>query len=379
MTFSAIAGKVLDPLGLSEPRDWNNQTVSKVITVAFSFVFGFATLGIFHGLYALCSYKKHEEPFTLPEILVKVVIKEQETTGSIKSSQEGESKFGVDEDPLSKRFRVFNDSSCNGCIHGVYITTNEVVTTKEILKESPQVLNSCHIGFSGLHNFDIMAIRESKYGLICDFNPDNKFVIEKALQLIRTAGNRHDFVDQMVLFMEETNTEVRIQHEKGLSKKTMMFYWNYDRAACTEIEQIRAELEREGSWLASDKAFYHIQELAMNDKISAITIDIRNTESFRQIGELCKKESLEIDTLYLSNICEYMQIGEDKEKFVLSVHALLQSDTIVINCPGLCIQDGGSESNLSFRLYQKVRFGKFFVTSEDNDLLFNDADLYVSI
>jgi hypothetical protein len=280
------------------------------------------------------------------------------------------------ENPLSKLLRTFNDTSCNGDLGGVYITSNEtgLFSTQKILLERPLPSNSCHVGFSGLHNFDIMAIRKSNYGLICDFNPHNKVLIEEALRLLRSTLDRQDFVNQMVLFINERNEEARTLHENGLSQNAMKFYRNLDSFVCTEIDQIKNALIQEGSWLASDEAFQHIKMLAMEDKISAITLDIRKSEIFKKISELLHKKSISIDTLYLSNICNYMK-GEDKSKYALSIHALLQPDSIVINCPRQKYPEGKYKEYHSLELHQKVYLGKFFITSEDPESLFCDEHL----
>ncbi len=49
-------GKFLDPLEFSGCREWGDNTDTKIATTVASFVFGAITAGLFHGLFALCSY-----------------------------------------------------------------------------------------------------------------------------------------------------------------------------------------------------------------------------------------------------------------------------------------------------------------------------------
>ena len=98
--------------------------------------------------------------------------------------------------PLSRKLRNLSDSGCNGSVVGVYLFSNEhgIPEVRKILAAQKAPGNSCHIGFAGLYNFDIMALRRPEWGLICDFNPHNKQVIEKVLELIKESSTRQEFV-----------------------------------------------------------------------------------------------------------------------------------------------------------------------------------------
>ena len=268
------------------------------------------------------------------------------------------------ENPLSKRLRAWNDPDCKREIVGVCITTNEEGSKeiREILKQTPPVPKSCHIGFSGWYNFDIMAVRRSTYGLICDCNPNNKVFIEKTLEILRNTPSRRSFVNQMARF-------VSWQDLYG----GRHFSPNPNRTALNVEEEVKNELTREGSWLESDETFHYIRGLAMEDRIAAITVDIRDTARFRTITQIYRDNFTAIDSLYLSNICGYMSKEEDKRNFASTVHVLVDPETFVINCPTYPRQflDNGPR--------QRICLGKVLSDPARDERLFkiqSDRDLY---
>jgi hypothetical protein len=97
--------------------------------------------------------------------------------------------FSREEDSLSKEIRKLTTDLPWSSEGMVYLGTNETNTASvaEILTSTPLQAGGCHIGFSGWHNFDIMTMRKSERGIICDINPRNALFLEAMLGLVRTA------------------------------------------------------------------------------------------------------------------------------------------------------------------------------------------------
>lgn len=248
------------------------------------------------------------------------------------------------EDPLSKRLRSFHSDEVHGEVAGVYITTNEVVPESVIshLARKTLVPNCCHIGFSGWHNFDIMALRHSAYGLLCDFNPHEREFLLFTLRTLKESSSKESFARKMIAYARTCHYAIS---------------YNFDFA--DPIKEIAAELSREGSWLSSDESFHYIQELAMKDKIAVITDDVRDSETFKKIGSILQFNGIAVDTIYLSNICHYMYHDGDQEAFVSTVNHIMESETSVINCP------------LKHRIYTRIG------SDEELDLGSNEEDALV--
>ena len=116
----------------------------------------------------------------------------------------------IKEDALSKKLRQFDNSTIAAPYSpntGIYINTNErgVIDTSSALDKIPRITKSCHIGFSGWHNFDIMAQRCSDRGIICDLNPENALFLYFVLFYVRTCTNRFDFIERINQFIKENS------------------------------------------------------------------------------------------------------------------------------------------------------------------------------
>lgn len=182
-----------------------------------------------------------------------------------------------------------------------------------------------HIGFSGWHNFNIMVQRRSEFGLIVDFNPRNECLVKLTLQLLKQVKSRDKFISRMKIGLD------------GLSAQYYDFFSvnvGEDTGKITPSEEITKEIGLKDGWLSNDESFRHIQNLALQGRIVAITEDIRNTETFEKIKTIIQKTGLFIDTVYTSNICNYMNSNYDKINYANTVYTLLEDpNTTLIDCP----------------------------------------------
>lgn len=244
----------------------------------------------------------------------------------------------IPEDPISKllRSRFDNDSIQYPLWSGIFINTNEsgTQTTAQRLREFPRVNQGCHIGFSGWHNFDIMALRQSTRGIICDINPENALFLYFALGNLRKCADRKTFVDAMI--------EIERKHDySGMQRKNPLgiyfgppnasLEWPYFSDEHITESEFSLELLRETSWLYNDERYAHIRTLAMQDKIALITENICAHDKFGELMEFLKLNGICVDTVYLSNIPGVL---EDQGKMTACktiMHLLKNPMTIAID------------------------------------------------
>ena len=202
----------------------------------------------------------------------------------------------------------------------IYLFTNEfnLDSSAQFLTETPKVPNGCHVGFSGMHNFDIMALRKSTYGLICDHNKNSTDVMKDVLKILRISTTREEFIENLHAVLT-----VAIRQENSIFRKIQ-----HNQALLTESFN-------PNSWLSNDESFHHIRTLALEEKICIITQDGRNSKTFEEISQKLREKKTPIDTLYLSNIGNYILDNEqtDRPLFQATVKALVDESTISINCP----------------------------------------------
>lgn len=246
----------------------------------------------------------------------------------------------MEEDPLSKKLRCFDNVKITlppSNSLGVYINTNESNTKKTASKlaELPRIDLSCHIGFSGWHNFDIMAQRESSRGLICDLNPENALFLSHVLKYLRSYEDRIEFINSVSSFIQKieyygvrTNPYI-VKFSMNVSDDPL-YKRVLDKKAAS---QVKIELERETSWLYTDQRYAHIRKLALEDKIALITENICAKDTFSSISQLLKEHSVQVDTVYISNIAKYMSDSEERSNFIETIRSLLsEKDSILIGC-----------------------------------------------
>ena len=250
---------------------------------------------------------------------------------------------GLRENPLSKRLRRLDNPKLAQRVSsdmGVYINTNEVnlEQTRSSLALKPKVQGSVHVGFSGWHNFDIMALRESSCAFLPDLNPENKLFLSQVLLLLRRCPNRFYFVDQMVAFVKKYNHLDCILFRRDLALSISFLPNTSDDPLYRDIYssdpddtgQITVELQRPGSWLYTDSRYQHIRTLALTDCIAVITENILATHKFQEMRKLMEANGRHIDTVYIANIPEYMWEYADKLSLIESMQAMVEDETVVI-------------------------------------------------
>lgn len=233
--------------------------------------------------------------------------------------------FSREEDSLSKEIRKLTTDLPWSSEGMVYLGTNETNTASvaEILTSTPLQAGGCHIGFSSWHNFDMMVMRKSGRGIICDINPRNALFLEAMLGLIRTADNRHDFVNKAIGYLN-TSDEV-LKFSPNVNDSETLY-----REIETLAGEVKAELARPSSWLYTDNHFHYIQQLASADKIALITQDIRLTEKFSHLCNLLRENHIPIDSVYISNIYGWMHKEEDQQRLLKTLTLFTAADETVL-------------------------------------------------
>jgi hypothetical protein len=220
-------------------------------------------------------------------------------------------------DKVSQQINALSNPTMNESCIGVFVGTNETATekTKNYLNNQNKI-DGCHFGFSGWHNFDIIVERQSSRAVFCDYNPKTKLFLEESLTALDNSQNRIQFAKSMFRYVHKN-----LYHFSPNVGGTIAVFAD---------DEVKDELNREGSWLSTDSGFSYVKELANKGKISIITEDIRNSSVFEKIAGILSRHQIPIDTLYLSNIGEYMITNEDKIKFVNTVRYLLTYETKLV-------------------------------------------------
>ena len=218
----------------------------------------------------------------------------------------------------------YGATDIQGRSFGVYLVANEIKDgVADTLKESmPTNTNQgIHIGCAGLYNFDIMCIRKPEYGLIFDYNQNNKKFINQTIDFIKKAATREEFAKCMQIYINDDK-----------AAKNQLFAWKDNQQQAQVYENFKDECGRQGSWLSSDDNYKYIRDLVRQDHILAISQDITNTKAFTNIVASLKSNNIPIDTVYLSNICDFTKEEKAKRDFLSTTNILVEENTYLICC-----------------------------------------------
>lgn len=229
--------------------------------------------------------------------------------------------------------------------NSVYIGTNEtgLEQSRLILEQTKQ--SNCHIGVSGFYNFDIGYWRKSNFVIIFDINPNQIFFLTKSIQILCQSPNRRTFVDTLIDQISDLSFSINISTDKSYARLKQMDDSN--PVVGDEIVQLIYELNRPGSWLATDDSFDHIRKLALNDQISLFCEDIRSID---RLGHILRQNHVVVDTLYLSNVYDWMATETDRQAFNQAVCQLVQPSTLII------------EADQRVDMYQYIVTGAKFIS-----------------
>lgn len=224
-----------------------------------------------------------------------------------------------------------------------YIITNESymdLTAKTLAVHPCPFENPFHIGFSGWHNFDIVAQRRSCGALIADISTPVMDLFTLTKKNIAIASSREEFVELMLAdFLKEGDTY--FSDARGLKP-----------------EDIRNELTREGGWLADDESFAYIKDLYSAGKIIHIRLSSNDYESFGKIREWIRENDLHVDTVYYANIADWLFDEEDRRQVKVRLmgrayREIAEDSTLVIDASDLFSCDDRIGS-----MVQRVFLGK---------------------
>ncbi len=243
-------------------------------------------------------------------------------------------------DAVSKKIRSCHNSDMRPKhTHSCYIGTNEqnLSPSKKLLESIEKPSNSCHIGISGWHNFDIMAYRKSDRAIIFDYNLYQVIFMRQTLIAISENPTRQEFVDNIKEYIEYKINEAQIKMKDNDKCVCMIFFPNISNDPSYQLlhkantlEEVTYELHRTGSWLASDDAYAHIRQLIQTDKIAIFGEDIRRVQTFARVKNLLRNNDISVDTLYLSNVHDWCIGSKSKLQFNRCVSCLADDSTLII-------------------------------------------------
>lgn len=220
--------------------------------------------------------------------------------------------------PSIAPLRALHDPSVDNPTSSIpYLFSNEAdqgPTIEFLMKEGAEKSSlRLHVGCSGWFNYDIMVARSSDYGIIMDIDHAMLVIHEMTARAAIAATSRQNFVDRIIAeFESDPDLVYGVRDEAWVASKSA---------------EVRAELTRPGSWLATDEGFNHIKGLFMSGRLIPLAMSLLDVGRMSAIGAW----EVNADTIYVSNVFEWQGGLDSKELFQKAViAATVPASTIMI-------------------------------------------------
>jgi len=172
------------------------------------------------------------------------------------------------------------------------------------------------VGTSGLQNLDIMAARQSQYGIIVDHNPDVIELFDAVSRIIRQEDviDAETFKEKVLEYIKSRYASVDAHF---LSGRVYDLEHNWDNF--------------EFGFMKYEETFQHIRQMFIANRIVVVHQDFLNIDFFKALGSWIDKKEMFVDAFYVSSILRLHWEAEDHIDFVKNVHALSDSKTLLIS------------------------------------------------
>jgi glyoxylase-like metal-dependent hydrolase (beta-lactamase superfamily II) len=189
---------------------------------------------------------------------------------------------------------------------------------------------SVHIGCAGWYNFDVMAIRQSAYGIVFDINKDSTDFMKMTVHLLKEKQTKEEFEKSILEYMLGKQNE---------NSKTFFCKHDFETSRNIPLDKIiEHEKSRKNSWLYSETSYGYIRNLVLGGKLAVIQQDSTNSAVFKTIKKKLTERGCSVDTVYASNIADFIP-SEHSKDFVDSITGLLDDESILISSPSLVNED----------------------------------------
>lgn len=202
----------------------------------------------------------------------------------------------------------------------LYLNTNEnTIPLNEV-----NFKGNTWIGVSALFNLNAVSQNEldiEKLFLI-DHNEPTTFFLSTLITFISQEQNRLKVLDYLKQYIiENCNTLFMGSKE----------YSALDEASL-QIERTKQDIENGKSFLSSDLAYLKIFNLAKNEAIDVIKMDLMDTNAIQLFKQDISQKNLTIKILYISNIGRrIIRCNGDIQRYLNNIISLSDSDTFILD------------------------------------------------
>ena len=190
----------------------------------------------------------------------------------------------------------------------------------EKLQSQPTRDNSVHLGFSCWFNYDLIALRNPAFSIICDIDPNTIAMLDLIKNTTLDSASREEFLEKF-----KSNIESRFPDLGfcGFPPLNEVFIQGFDHFK---------QLVTKTGWLSTQNHFETIKRLYQEGRITHQFLDIADKSStFQELKNWALHHDLVFDTIYDSNIWEWLDGREHSLKTMnANLNCLINPQTYFI-------------------------------------------------
>lgn len=222
----------------------------------------------------------------------------------------------VDLPPLGRAYKKDNDYGVYaGLVHAKVIGEPGHESMLRALAKKPR-LGQAYLGAAGWINLSYIAATQAPYGLMIDVNPLQTLLWQKTFGMVAVSPTPQDILPRMSRLKERMSVDIRnafgdcvlsendIQRSRIPLKTLHMMRdsWPTDIGVWMECSDAP-----ETQWL--HKNYGHLHNMAKNDRLAALTIDLTDAAAWDELAENLKPQNIKFGTIYSSNIFDFLGSG----------------------------------------------------------------------
>lgn len=212
--------------------------------------------------------------------------------------------------------RVQKHANYVGPIHvavvGENISTHS--THLRTLATNASAHGEVHAGAAGFINLAYMAHSKAAAGILFDINAFQKPFWDVVIGRLKETEDGGVFRKELHSLEDEVLTS--LSREPGSLRESFHAECEPFGGHIIKMSPVRAFTDwlkhtsaytPEGQWMDNPKLYGHVHQMAKEDAIGAITLDIANTKACDEVGNYLDERDVGVGTLYISNILNFMQ------------------------------------------------------------------------
>lgn len=228
-----------------------------------------------------------------------------------------------------------------------YVLCNETGQGETLVNLPNSRPNGVHLGFACWMNFDILAVRDTPYAVLCDEDSNVVALLDLIKDAILESDGTGEFIET---FWGKLSTTLGSDFKELIAGDGSPI----DKATFARIAQ-------EQGWLSSDDKFHVIKDMYSQGRIVHRQLNILEKDKFRELQTWADEQGLCFDSIYTSNIPEWIYHSAiDSDIMMANISRLIDPHTVTVTAQkeSLVAKGARPKQSVTIGSHPKVQYTK---------------------